>query len=80
MKILSEQELKLLAERHDWSIAHAEGYVMGKTVRRRSEKPPTCWLIGIDDYALGFRAGYFARERSGTHANNLSEPKHQQSG
>ena len=79
MKILSEQKLKILAERHGWSIARAEGYVMGETVRRRGEKPLTHWLIGIDDFALGFRAGYFVRDRPRPHANDLSEPQHQRS-
>jgi hypothetical protein len=80
MKILSEQKLKMLAERYGWSIARAEGYVMGETVRKRGEKPLTCWLIGIDDYALGFRASYFERDRSSTYASTSPEPKHQRSG
>ena len=64
MKHLSEEKLKILAERHGWSIARAEGYVEGETFRRRGEAPSSYRLVGIDDYALGFRAGYFLRQDS----------------
>lgn len=64
MKLLAEEKLKILAERHGWSIARAEGYVEGETFRRRGEAPSPYRLVGIDDYALGFRAGYFLRQGS----------------
>jgi hypothetical protein len=61
MKLLSEERVKILADRHGWSIARAQGYVDGEISRRRDEVPSTYALVGIDDYALGFRAGYFVR-------------------
>lgn len=39
MKILSNENFRLLAEHNGWSLAHAEGYVDGETSRRRG-KPP----------------------------------------
>jgi hypothetical protein len=61
MKLLSEERVKIPADRHGWSIARAQGYVDGEISRRRDEAPSTYTLVGIDDYALGFRAGYFVR-------------------
>jgi hypothetical protein len=61
MKRLSEEKLKMLAEKHGWSIARAEGYVAGETSRRSGTVPSTYALVGIDDYCLGFRAGFFVR-------------------
>lgn len=62
MKLLSEEKSKILAERHGWSTARAQGYVAGEASRRHDEVPSTYALVGIDDYALGFRAGYFVRQ------------------
>jgi hypothetical protein len=61
MKLLSEEKPKILAEKHGWPIARAQGYVAGEASRRLDEVPSTYALVGIDDYALGFRAGYFVR-------------------
>jgi hypothetical protein len=66
MKLLSDERLKLLADRHGWSIARAQGYVEGEISRRRGEAPSTYARVGIDDYALGFRAGYFVRYSPGS--------------
>lgn len=41
--------------------AFLNGYADGQAARRRNE-PLTAYLrVGIDDYAKGFRAGYYAR-------------------
>ena len=61
MKRLSEEKLKILAEKHGWSIARAIGYVAGETSRRSGTVPSTYALVGIDDYCAGFRAGFFVR-------------------
>ena len=61
MKRLSEEKLKMLAEKYGWSIARAKGYVAGETCRRSDTVPSTYALVGIDDYCLGFRAGFFVR-------------------
>ncbi len=62
MKLLSSEKFRVLAEVNGWSLAHAEGYVDGETSRRRGNPPSQYALIGIDEYSLGFRAGYFERQ------------------
>lgn len=62
MKLLSREKLKILADKHGWSFARAEGYVEGRASRRRGKPPSQYGLVGIDQYCVGFRAGYFVRE------------------
>jgi hypothetical protein len=45
-----------------WSLDYAKGYVDGETFRLRGKKPSNYVLIGIDEYCLGFRAGYYERQ------------------
>ena len=52
----------MLAEANGWSLDYAKGYVDGETFRLRSKKPSGYVLIGIDEYSLGFRAGYYERQ------------------
>jgi hypothetical protein len=59
MKVLSK--VHLLAERNGWSIARAQGFVDGEIARRRGTPASTYARVGIDDYCLGFRAGYYER-------------------
>ena len=61
MKLLSDEKLKMLSEKHGWSIARARGYIDGETFRRLGTIPSTYALVAIDDYGLGFRAGYYVR-------------------
>ena len=63
MKILSNEKFRVLAEKNGWSLMHAEGYVDGETSRKRGKPPSQYALIGIDEYSLGFRAGYFERQQ-----------------
>lgn len=79
MKILSKEKVKVLAEKNSWSLAQAEGYVDGETFRRRGKTPSTYVRIGIDEYSLGFRAGYYERQNPvstvnipGLHVTRLS--------
>ena len=62
MKVLSK--VNVLAERNGWSIARAQGFVDGEMSRRRGLPPSTYAQVGIDDYCLGFRAGYYERGTS----------------
>jgi hypothetical protein len=62
MKVLSEERIRVLAERNGWSFAFAEGYVSGEAFRRRGTPPSLYARVGIDEYCLGFRAGYFERK------------------
>ena len=47
-----------LAKQKGWSFPYADGYLDGVDYRRRRMKPSHYLLIGVDDYAKGFRAGY----------------------
>jgi hypothetical protein len=55
---------QVLAEQYGWSLDSAEGYVDGETFRKRRKSPAEHFLVGIDDYSNGFRAGYFDRPLS----------------
>jgi len=69
MKVLFTEKIKVLAEKNDWSLAHAEGYIDGETFRRRGTRPSKYAQIGIDDYCLGFRAGYYERQDVATNVS-----------
>jgi hypothetical protein len=71
VKVLSKEKCQVLAERNGWSLERAKGYVDGEICRLRSKKPSKYALIGIDEYSLGFRAGYFER-RNGTSHERVS--------
>jgi len=62
MKVLTKEKSKVLAEKNGWSQSHAEGYIDGETFRRRGMMPSMYAQIGIDEYCLGFRAGYYERQ------------------
>ena len=65
MKVLSKEKIKWLAARNSWSLAQAEGYIDGDTCRRRGTTPSMVAQIGIDEYSLGFRAGFYERNLPG---------------
>jgi hypothetical protein len=62
MHYLTKEKTKVLAEKNGWSLAHAEGYVDGEAYRRRGMTPSKHAQVGIDEYSLGFRAGYYDRK------------------
>ncbi len=64
MKILPMEKVKVLAEKNGWSNSRAEGYVDGEIFRRRGKTPSKYVQIGIDEYCLGFRAGYYERQEA----------------
>ena len=59
---LSKEKVKVLAERNGWALGYAEGYVDGEYQRRRSNPIAQYAAVGIDEYSLGFRAGYYMRK------------------
>ena len=61
VKVHTKEKYVVLAERNGWSVDRARGYVDGETCRQRARKPSKYALIGIDEYSLGFRAGYYER-------------------
>ena len=65
MKVLSEEKSKLLAERNGWPLAYAQGNVEGEIARHSGKAISRHAMVGIDDYAQGFRAGYFERQNPG---------------
>lgn len=66
VKSFSEEKFKALAEKNNWSVSYAQGFIEGEAVRRSAQPAPRVALIGIDQYALGFRAGYFERRTQDT--------------
>jgi hypothetical protein len=62
MHYLTKEKTKVLAERNGWSLQRAEGYVDGEVHRRRGLAPSRYAQVGIDEYCLGFRAGYYERK------------------
>ena len=50
---------------------YEHGYVHGERSRMLNEVPPKYLMIGIDDYAFGFRAGYFAGVRTAPRAESV---------
>lgn len=61
MKALPRERFRVLAETNGWSVEHARGYVEGEEARLRGETPTKYVMVGIDDYCLGYRAGYYER-------------------
>ena len=61
MEVLSKEKCKVLAESNGWSLDYAKGYVDGEAYRLRGRMPSQHVRIGIDEYCLGFRAGYYER-------------------
>jgi hypothetical protein len=61
MKVLASEKIKWLAARNGWSLAQSEGFIEGDACRRRGSMPSKYAQIGIDEYSLGFRAGYYER-------------------
>jgi hypothetical protein len=61
MKDLYSEKIKVLAERNEWPLARAKGYLDGDIARRRGTAPSMYAQIGIDEYCMGFRAAYYDR-------------------
>jgi len=56
-------ELKALAKERA-SLAFSNGFSDGRTARSVNSELTPYLEIGIDDYARGFRAGFFGQENS----------------
>lgn len=65
MKVLAEEKVKLLVEASGCSPVFAQGYVEGEAHRRRGTLPSKYAQVGIDEYCLGFRAGFYDRKIPG---------------
>ena len=73
MQIPSKEESAVLAQQNIRSSEYQHGYIHGERSRALNEVPPKYVMIGIDDYAFGFRAGYFANVRSTPRAGNVGK-------
>ena len=63
-KFLIKQNSGILAEQNGWSTAYTEGYLEGRHHQRLGKPLAAYMRVGIDDYPLGYRAGYFERINS----------------
>jgi len=70
ISITGKVKAMALAERYGWPLDGAEGYVEGEQFRTGPRAPsnplPPHLLVGSDEYAKGFRAGYYGRPASPT--------------
>lgn len=75
MTDLSRERCKAVAEKNGWSLVRAEGFLDGESFRRLALTPPKYAQVGIDEYCLGFRAGYYERNiRSVAQASDSATP------
>jgi len=56
-------ELKVLTKEHS-SLAYSNGFADGCSARSANNMLTPYLEIGIDDYARGFRAGFFGQQNS----------------
>jgi hypothetical protein len=76
MKILSEQKSRSLAEKYGWSLDFAQGFVKGESSRRSGARLSPYAMVGLEDYCLGFRAGYFERRNpAAMPVQNIAAPE-----
>jgi hypothetical protein len=61
-EFLIKQNARILAQQNGWSTAYTEGYLEGRFHQRLGKLPGAYARIGIDEYPLGYRAGYFGRK------------------
>jgi hypothetical protein len=61
MTDLSNERCRTLAEKNGWSLVRAEGFLDGESFRRLALTPPKYAQVGLDEYCLGFREGYYER-------------------
>jgi hypothetical protein len=78
VRYLPKEKFRVLAEANGWSLEHARGYVDGEAFRLRGKQPSKYALVGIDEYCLGFRAGYYQREAPELSADVSAPPAAQQ--
>jgi hypothetical protein len=58
MRVSLSEDFKDLAEKNGWSEAFAEGYIDGRAARTQGRQSRAYPLGDLDDYRLGFLAGY----------------------
>lgn len=64
MRVPSKEEFAAPPKSNVRPLEFRRGYVHGERSRKLNEAPPKYVMVGIDDYAFGFRAGYFGGVRA----------------
>lgn len=64
MKQVFTEKSQALVEEMGWSMQRAEGYVDGETYRRRGLEISIYHKTAMDEYAQGFRTGYYKQAYS----------------
>lgn len=59
MDASSRERARAIAEKMGWSLIQAEGYLEGQQYRQEGLKPTAYQKVGRDEYAKGFRAGFY---------------------
>ena len=67
MGLLLQSKSQALVERYGCSPAYAKGYIDGEQSRKLDSPLRKQVKAGIDDYSLGFRAGYFEPQTGRTY-------------
>jgi len=57
----SLEAAEVLERAYGWSHDRTRGYLDGIAYRVNGIQPSKYLLVGIDDYAVGFRVGYYKR-------------------
>ena len=73
MDASSNEKARTIAEKMGWSLTRAEGYVEGQHYRQEGLKPTAYQKVGVDDYAKGFRAGFFEQANGSAAASGCDE-------
>jgi len=60
-KVKTKPKSEELEAAYGWSPDRARGHADGVACRMGGKRPSKYVLVGIDEYALGFRAGYYNR-------------------
>jgi hypothetical protein len=66
---LANNKRDKLAQEMGWTLERAEGYLEGERYRRQRLALSAYREVGIDEYALGFRSGYYKRDDEHSAAN-----------
>lgn len=61
MKLFLGQKSREVTDPEGWSPDFAVGILEGESSRRGGTKPSSFHIVGLNEYCLGFRAGYFQR-------------------
>ena len=69
MSDLLKKKKDKFAQEMAWTLERADGYVEGERYRRRGLALSAYHTVGIDEYALGFRTGYYKRDDPTSEAN-----------